>query len=188
MVGTLDQWTTVSRRNGDHRDRVGFEVTVDSGAVDTVGPPSVAPGIPVRKTEASRSGMHYRAANNMKIPNLGEKKLQGITEEGQDVGMTIQVAQVNKVLASVGRMCEAGNRVVFDDEEGSYIMNKKTRKITKLVKRNGIYKFNIMIPKELSSVEASSSSGANHRNEATTTTRNRFEALSESFRRQEASW
>ena len=81
LVDTLDQWTTVSRRNRDDRDRVGVEVTVDSGAVDTVGPPSVAPGIPIRATEASRSGMHYRAANNMKIPNLGEKKLQGIHEE-----------------------------------------------------------------------------------------------------------
>ena len=167
---------------------MGVEVTVDPGAVDTVGPPTVAPGIPIRETEASRSGMHYRAANNMKIPNLGEKKLQGITEEGQDVGMTIQVAQVNKVLASVGRMCEAGNRVVFDDEEGSYIMNKRTKKITRLEKKNGVYKFNIMIPKELSSVETSSSSGSDRRNEATIHTRNRFEALSESFRRQETSW
>ena len=100
-LDTLDQWTTVSRWNRDDRDIVGVEVTVDSGAVDTVGPPSVAPGIPVRETKASRSGMHYRAANNMKIPNLGEKKLQERTEEGQYVGMTIHVAQVNKVLASV---------------------------------------------------------------------------------------
>ena len=124
----------------------------------------------------------------MKIPNLGEKKLQGITEEGQDVGMTIQVAQVNKVLASVGRMCEAGNRVVFDDEEGSYIMNKRTKKITKLVKRNGVYKFSIMIPKELASVEASSGSSSDSRNGTAIQTRNRFDALSESFRRQDTNW
>ena len=102
--------------------------------------------------------------------------------------MTIQVAQVNKVLASVGRMCEAGNRVVFDDEEGSYIMNKKTKKITRLEKKNGVYKFNIMIPKELSSVEASGSSSSNSRSDGTIATRNRFEALSESFRRQETNW
>ena len=98
LVDTLDQWTTVSRRNRHARGRVGVEVTVDSGAVDTVGPPSVAPGIPIRETAASRSGMHYRAANNMKIPNLGGKQLEGIDENGQYVGMTIQVAQVNKVL------------------------------------------------------------------------------------------
>ena len=86
-------------------------------------------------------------------------------------------------------MCEAGNRVVFDDKEGSYIMNNKTKKITRLVNKSGVYKFNIMIPKELSSVEASSSSsGGNTRNDATVVTRNRFEALSESFHRQETSW
>ena len=170
------------------RERVGIEVTVDSGAVDTVGPPTVAPGIPIRETAASRSGMHYTAANNMKIPNLGENKIEGINEEGQDVGMTIQAAKVNKVLASVGRTCEAGNKVVFDDEEGSYIMNKKTGNITKLEKRNGAYKFNLMIPKELSSVENASSSNSSASVNPMVAVRNRYAALAESFRRQEDTW
>ena len=188
LVGTLDQWTTVSRRNRDVRERVGIEVTVDSGAVDTVGPPTVAPGIPIRETAASRSGMHYRAANNMKSPNLGEKKIEGINEEGQDVGMTIQVAKVNKVLASVGRMCEAGNKVVFDDEEGSYIMNKKTGKVTKFEKRNGVYNFNLMIPKELSSVESASNSSSSASVNPVVAVRYMYDALAESFRRQDDTW
>ena len=41
--------------------------------------------------------------------------------------MTFQVAKVRGPLGSVRRICEAGNRVVFDDEgEGSYIESKKT--------------------------------------------------------------
>ena len=65
----------------------------------------------------------------MKHPNLGEKKLEGRNEEGQDVGMTTQIAHVDNALASVGRMCEAGNRAVFDDEEYSYTMDQATNKI-----------------------------------------------------------
>ena len=103
--------------------------------------------------------------------------------------MTIQVAKVNKVLASVGRMWAAGNRVVFDDEEGSYIMNKKTGNITKLEKRNGVYKFNLMIPKELSSVEnASSGSSSSTSVSPMIAIRNRYDALAESFRRQDDAW
>ena len=78
--------------------------------------------------------------------------------------------------------------MVFDDGECSYFMNKKTKNITHLVNMNGVYKFNIMIPKELSSVEASSSSRGNARNDTAIPTRNRFDALSESFRRQEGNW
>ena len=37
-------------------------VTVDSGAVDSVGPPTMAKDIRVKETPASRAGMKYRAA------------------------------------------------------------------------------------------------------------------------------
>ena len=59
----------------------------------------------------------------------------------------MQVAQVNKVLASVGKMCGAGNRVVFDDEEGSYIEDKQSGEITPLHKRNGVYVMDMRIRK-----------------------------------------
>ena len=81
-------------------------------------------------------------------------------------------------------MCEAGNKVVFDDEGGSYIMNKKTGNITKLEKRDGVYKFNLIIPKELSSVEnANSSSSSNTSVNPMIAIRNRYDPLAESFRR-----
>ena len=43
--------------------------------------------------------------------------------------MTFQVGKVNGPLGSVRKMCQAGNRVVFD-EEGSYIEHKSTGEIT----------------------------------------------------------
>ena len=119
-----------------------IDITVDSGAVDTVAPPSVASHVPIESTWASREGYCYRAANGQLLPNLGERKIRGVTQEGSAVGLTFQVAEVTKVLGSVSKFCEAGNRVVFDDSdpEGGCIMNKSTGVRTQMHKSDGVYK------------------------------------------------
>ena len=71
-----------------------------------------------------------------------------ITEEGEKASMTFQMADVNKPLASVRRMCEAGNKVVFD-EEGSYIENKKTGRKTSMQKERGVYVLTVKVPKAM---------------------------------------
>jgi len=53
-------------------------VTVDSGAVDSVGPPTMAAAIKIKDTPASRAGMKYRAVNGTTIANQGEKVIQGV--------------------------------------------------------------------------------------------------------------
>ena len=60
-----------------------LEVTIDSGAVDTVGPRGIAPKVPLEETDASRNGRYYTAANGTKIAIHGMKKVQGYTEEGR---------------------------------------------------------------------------------------------------------
>ena len=54
-----------------------IEVTVDSGAMDTVGPVSAGAGFETYETEASRTGKNFRAANGTFIRNYGEKKILG---------------------------------------------------------------------------------------------------------------
>ena len=44
-------------------------VTVDSGAIDSVIPPSLAQHVQVKQTAASRQGLQYRAANGTPIKN-----------------------------------------------------------------------------------------------------------------------
>jgi hypothetical protein len=122
------------------------KITIDSGAVDTVGPKEVGTGFPVQPTEASKKGMFYRAANNTKIAIHGKKALRGYTNEGSEIGLDMQIADVKKALGSVRRMCEAGNRVVFDDE-GSYIENKGTGERATLVKELGSYVLSLRVPK-----------------------------------------
>ena len=59
--------------------------------------------------------------------------------------MTMQVANVKKVLVSVGKVTDANNRVVFDND-GSYIENKSTKERTPLRKENGVYTMEIWVP------------------------------------------
>ena len=119
-----------------------IEVTVDSGAMDTVGPMSAGAGFETYETEASRNGRNFRAANGTFIKNYGEKKILGSTEDGRTIQMRMTVADVGKVLMSVAKVCESGYRVVFD-EEGSYMEEKRSGTRTKLHKKNGVYVMNL---------------------------------------------
>ncbi len=49
-------------------------------------------------------------------------------------------------MLAVRKITAAGNRVVFDDEEGDYILNKPTGlTTTKIHKRNGTYIVNVWV-------------------------------------------
>ena len=50
-----------------------MQITVDSGAVGTVGPKTLGKAIPILETEASKSGKFSRAANDTKIATHGKK-------------------------------------------------------------------------------------------------------------------
>ena len=69
-------------------------------------------------------GKYYVAANGTPIPNKGEKKLTGKSSEGIDVKMTMQCADVSKVLAGTSKVCDAGNIQVFT-KSGGYIISEK---------------------------------------------------------------
>ena len=65
-------------------------------------------------------------------------------------GIVFQVVEkVKDNLASVRKICGAGNRVVFDDAspEGSYILNKASGRKTKIELKNGNYIFKMWVPK-----------------------------------------
>jgi hypothetical protein len=121
-------------------------VTIVSGAVDSVGPRTMATDIDIKDTPASRAGLKYRAANGTPIDNLGEKSIQGVTKQGNKVGMTFQIADVTKPLGAVRAMLAAGNKVVF--ESGNSYIQDKTRTIkTPKEERNGAYVFDLWRPK-----------------------------------------
>ena len=82
----------------------------------------------MREGLAKRNGVKYVAANGAKMENLGEKKVRFKRDGGREVNsITLQVTDVGKPLASVSRIPDKGNRVVFSRGlEESFIENDMT--------------------------------------------------------------
>ena len=79
LVDEIKETETAKRVDG----WIQIEMTIDSGAVDTVIPPQAIPNIPLRETTASKEKRYYLAANNSKIPIRGRKSIQGYTDDGR---------------------------------------------------------------------------------------------------------
>ncbi len=112
-----------------------LKITVDSGAAESVMPDRDSPGIQWVEAPANRL---YRAANGTTIKDKGAKKVSYAGPDGKARAMTFRIADVTKPLASVARMCDKGNWVVFDPE-GSYIEHKRTGTRTHLKRHLGVF-------------------------------------------------
>ena len=93
---------------------------------------------PVTASAGSKAGIHYVAAGGAMIPNQGEQRVEFMTGDGHATGMTFQVGPVTRPLGSVKKICAKGNRVVFDDD-GSYILNKKSNEKIHISEESGVY-------------------------------------------------
>ena len=102
-----------------------IELAVDSGATETVVGEDMLKSIETKESWGSKKGVEYEVANGETIPNLGEKKFHGVTDNGITRNLTAQVCEVNKALLSVKKIISAGNRVTFD-EDGSFIEDKSS--------------------------------------------------------------
>ena len=115
-----------------------FELAVDSGASETVIPETMIVTAEVIEGPASKRGVEYEVANGIRIPNLGEKRFTGFSQEGVGRRLIAQVCDVNKGLLSVSKITRSGHRVVFD-ANGSYIEHEQTGESMYLTERNGMY-------------------------------------------------
>ena len=77
--------------------------------------------------------------------------IRGRSEEGAEVTMPIQVADVGKVLGSAREFLDTGNRIVLDrDERGepcSYVQHNASGHRTAVKERRGTFQFEIRVPK-----------------------------------------
>jgi hypothetical protein len=118
---------------------------VDSGAADNVLPRRLLRGnSKVRPSQASRDGVHYVAANGGRIPNEGEADFPFCTREGQSFSWLFQVAEVNKILASVSALVDTGHRVSFDTDDVtgvdcSFITCKKSGESIKMRRDRNVW-------------------------------------------------
>ena len=115
-----------------------LEMYVDSGASETVMGPDMVQSVDAVEGKSYRNGRMYECANGIRIPNMGEKRFLGVTQEGLGSIVKGQVCDINKCLLSVSKMVEKGNRVVFD-QGGSYIEDRQTKEKMYLEERRGLY-------------------------------------------------
>jgi hypothetical protein len=83
------------------------------------------------------------------VDNKGQKEIQMLVG-GKLRSMTFQATDVRKPLASVRRIVQKGNTVVFDEEE-SYILNKRTGEKTPISQEHGTYVIHVeyLVPSEV---------------------------------------
>jgi hypothetical protein len=110
-----------------------MEVIMDSGAHICIGPPATGEkaGYKIEESPDSKAGMSYAAANGTPIPNLGQRVMAVMTEEGSIRGVTQQVGDVTKNLEAIRAVLKTGHAVVFNDDglgngTGSFMINKWT--------------------------------------------------------------
>ncbi len=98
-------------------------------------------------TDDSRpgAGVEYICADGGRIPNLGEKRVQGLTTEGSKLNVTFQVAPVDRPLLSVEKLT-AGGHVVNFQKNGGTITHVKTGAVTAIRRANGVFVIDIWVP------------------------------------------
>ena len=116
-----------------------IEITIDSGACDTVMPDNMCPHISLLSSDSSRAGLEYEVANGEGLPNLGEKKCLMMTEDSDMMKRVIfQCADVHKALLSVSRVADLGYECVLG-KSGGQLRDVVTGDVVPLHRRENLY-------------------------------------------------
>ena len=76
---------------------------------------------------------------------MGEKELSVVNDLGAPGKITVQIGdKINKLLAAVSRIGQAGNTITFyDDDDKHRIVNKATGEVTEMTDKNGTFKMDL---------------------------------------------
>ena len=139
------------------------QVTVDSGAANSVINGDEYPKVPREESAGSRKGQVYLGPGSEKIPNRGQKKFKVLPGgHKKPKNMTFQDAKVRKPLAAVSGITGKDNIVLFD-KKGSFIapsncpeveeirrLIQKIKDKIALEEKNGVYIMPVWIQEEVS--------------------------------------
>ena len=134
---------------GARRMRLKRGLTMDSGASANVMPKKMTIDPKrIRPSPGSRAGVKYVVANDGVIKNEGEYEMEFQTKEGQNKMVVMQIAEVNKALASVAYFVDGGHYVLFDKdmntgEDKSVLVDKRTGEVTKLIRRKNVWQLDV---------------------------------------------
>ena len=125
-----------------HVDGSRIELTIDSGAAEHVVGPKDLPHI---RITPARKHVQYTMANGHKTSNLGEQEVMAVTHDGQEITFKAQVTDVHRPLMSVSRICDRGNRVVFESQ-GGYIQSLTTGEKIHVRRDHNVYRLQVDVP------------------------------------------
>ena len=83
-------------------------------------------------------------ADGGRLPNLGEKSVKAISEEGAPLAIKVQVTNVDKPLIAVSRLTAAGHEVWFG-QDGGTVTNKANGKATTFIRKSNVYIMRIWV-------------------------------------------
>ena len=116
-----------------------IEITIDSGACDTVMPARLCQHISIIQTEESRRGMEYEVANGETIPNVGERHCLLMTEDSNNPkSIVFQVADIHKPLLSVSRCADLGFQCSLE-KDGGRLLDVQSGEVIPLHRRGNLY-------------------------------------------------
>ena len=121
---------------------------MDSGASESVAPANLAPQYTVTSSPGSLVGQEYTSASGNVIPNLGEKVLDIVMEDGRETQVKYQVADVSRPLNSISEICDAGGKygqIVLFGRTGGAILNLETGIQTPFAREDGIYTMDVWV-------------------------------------------
>jgi hypothetical protein len=116
--------------------------TLDSGAAESVCPMDF---MPMLETSAPKDGRTYVAATGTRIKDQGAKKVEFTTCEGRVKNIMFRRTNVMKPLIAMSKVEQAGNMIVLNGPENSYVECKKTKERTKVRKQDGVYVIDMWI-------------------------------------------
>ena len=131
---------------------VEFEVALDSGSQDHVCDEVDTPGYATVASPGSAGGQCFIVGDGGKLASMGQRHLnmQPLNDATVDMSSCFQIARVTRPLMSVGRMCDNGLKVIFDDKK-AVVMDKEGIEICAFERApGGLYlgKFRLKCPSQ----------------------------------------
>ena len=115
------------------------EVTVDSGACETVIPSKCCAHVKVVPSDQSLRGDLYEVANGHTVQNIGERRCKVMTAGSREVKhITFQCADIHKPLLSSACAADAG----FDTwlgKEGGVMRHRDSKEEIPIYRRDNLY-------------------------------------------------
>ena len=118
------------------------KITIDSGAAENVLLRDYLTGIPLQPCPGSQRGACFIAANGTRMENLGQKRVDFEAANGVKSKILFQVTDSRKPLASVSKIVDKGDRVVFAPD-CSYIENVSSKRKIDMQLTNGTHAIDV---------------------------------------------